>query len=297
MNKKILITLSIISFIVGVILLIVFIYLFIDKQDSILISTQSELKKDVAGFINGIVGVFFTITASFLLFLTLNYQREEYKETQSTLATQQFETTFFNMLSMLNEIRGAISGSFLTRTGDKEVYTGNSFLSEFLSYLKNYYNVYLRRTEQGKTLDQLLSKANENKKFSQIELDSIQTELDILYLKLYSKYQSQLGHYFRYIYNIIKFTIDNRQESKDEKKYIDLLQAQLSNDELALIFYNGLSSNGLNSSKKSQFKEWLENYQFLENLNADSLLDRRHHVSYQKIRFKFLNRDEIKNKL
>lgn len=75
-----------------------------------------------------------------------------------------------------------------------------------------------------------------------------------------------------------------------------MLQAQLSNDELALIFYNALSSNGLNSSKKPQFKEWIEHYQFLENLNVDSLLDRRHHVLYQKSKFKFLNRDEIINK-
>lgn len=262
-------------------------------QDNVLMSTQSELNKDVAGFISGIVGVFFTITASFLLFLTLNYQREEFSKTQHTLATQQFETTFFNMLSMLNEIRGAISGSFLVIPGRRDEYISNSFLSEFLSYLKSEYRMNLNISDQGKTLDRLLSKASENKIFNPTELEMIQEEIDALYQKLYSIYQNQLGHYFRYIYNIIKFTIDNRQKEKDEKKYIDLLQAQLSNDELALIFYNALSRNGLNSSKKPQFKEWLEDYQFLENLNDESLIDRRHHVLYQKTKFKFLNRDEV----
>lgn len=293
MNKILLITLSIISSLVGVILLILFIFLFINMQDNILISTQSELNKDVAGFISGIVGVFFTITTSFLLFLTLNYQREEFNKTQLTLATQQFETTFFNMLSMLNEIRGAISGSFNWGIGYREEYVSNSFLSKFLDNLNSCYKMYLKNDDKGKRLDQLLSKASENKIFSPTELEMIQEEIDDLYQKHYSIYQNQLGHYFRYIYNIIKFTIDNRLKEKDERKYIDLLQAQLSNDELALIFYNALSRNGLNSSKKPQFKEWLEDYQFLENLNDESLIDRRHHVLYQKTKFKFLNRDEV----
>lgn len=182
MKKKLLIVLSTISFIIGLVLLLLFTYLFIVEQDNILITTQSELNKDVASFISGIVGLFFTITASFLLFLTLNYQREEFKETQLTLATQQFETTFFNMLSMLNEIRGVISAIFPLSTGEKEIYVGNSFLSEFLKYLKSHYNTYIKNEEQGITLNQLLSKANENKRFSQMELDTIQKELDVLYL-------------------------------------------------------------------------------------------------------------------
>lgn len=293
--KKLLIIFSILSTIIGLSLLIWFISLYIESSTEVLSATQEEVRKDVGGFINGIVGVFFTITGSFLLFLTLNFQREEFKETQIALANQQFETTFFNMILMLGEIRGAISGSF--RPNADNYYIGQVFLHEYLSYLKNHYKYYIKENQQGKILNGYLKKSEENKLYDKMELDNIEVEMNSFYMKLYKRYQSQLGHYFRYIYNIIKYTIDNRSKFEDEKKYIDLLQAQLSNDELALIFYNATSSNGLNTAKKPQFKDWLEKYQFLENLDSDSLLDRRHHILYSKTKFKFLNRDELANKI
>lgn len=72
-------------------------------------------------------------------------------------------------------------------------------------------------------------------------------------------FHHEIGHYFRNIYQILKFVDTSEVENK--LFYSNLLRAQLSSDELALLFYNCLSEFG---SKK--FKPLLERYEFLEHL-------------------------------
>lgn len=72
-------------------------------------------------------------------------------------------------------------------------------------------------------------------------------------------YHDELGHYFRNIYQILKF-VD--QSSIDNKQlYTNLLRAQLSSDELAILFYNCISDFGLR-----KFKPLIERYAFFEHL-------------------------------
>ncbi len=85
-----------------------------------------------------------------------------------------------------------------------------------------------------------------------------------VYDTLYNNYLGILDHYFRYIYNILKF-VDNSQ-IEDKKLYADLLQAQLSKDELGILFYNGIGQYGI-----KKMHPLLEKYNFLENLNISSL--------------------------
>lgn len=291
--KKILFVFSGLFTLIGLALLVWFVYIYM-QSDDIFTFTKESLKGNAGEFIGGIVGMFFTITGSLLLFLTLNYQRDEFKETQLILVAQQFETTFFNMLSMLGEIRQSISGSFKSHQGKKD-YHGQAFIHKFRLFLQDEYNDYIEK--EGKLLDNKIIDAEKDKSKDEINIRDITTELDIFYMKRYEIYQSQLGHYFRYIFNIIKHIEAQTNEKIDKRKYIDLLQAQLSNDELGIIFYNAISSNGINSKKIPQFKEWIEQYQFLENLDKNSLLDRKHHILYQCTKFKFLNRDELSYKI
>jgi hypothetical protein len=68
---------------------------------------------------------------------------------------------------------------------------------------------------------------------------------------------SDFGHYFRTLYHLIEF-ID--QSFIDEKAYyVGIVRAQLSTDELTLLFYNGLSEQGEN------FKPLIEKYALLKN--------------------------------
>lgn len=297
--KRFLIGLSIIFSIIGVFLLFYFFYLLVKNEydiHSLSNTLMEKLIESPGDFVGGIVGVFFTIVGSLLLFITLKYQRDEFRETQLTLAKQQFETTFFNMLSMLTEIRNSMSGDFIEENGEVRTFVSQSFIGHFLDFLQRKYQKYIVDYDLDGRIEAYLQKVDANEDINQIEQSCLNEEINKIYEGCYKQYQSQLGHYFRYIYNLIKFTIDNREGFKDDKKYIDLIQAQLSNDELALLFYNANSSKGMNSEGIYQFKLWLENYQFLENLDEQSLLCRAHHILYVKTKFKFLNRDEVHRK-
>ena len=61
------------------------------------------------------------------------------------------------------------------------------------------------------------------------------------YERLVAYRQSDLGHYFRTLYNIIKFIANSEVENK--QVYFNLIRAQLSSNELSLLFFNCLSSN------------------------------------------------------
>lgn len=86
------------------------------------------------------------------------------------------------------------------------------------------------------------------------------------YQDFYDEYLHRvLGHYFRAIYQVIKYT-DRYQHLKAEDKifYIHLLRAQISSDELYFMFYNGLSKYG-----KGNLKPLLEKYAFFEHLQNE----------------------------
>lgn len=72
-------------------------------------------------------------------------------------------------------------------------------------------------------------------------------------------YHDRIGHYFRNIYQVLKFIDTSELEQK--QFYANLLRAQLSSDELALLFYNCLSHIG-----NEKFKPLLEKYAVLEHL-------------------------------
>jgi hypothetical protein len=98
------------------------------------------------------------------------------------------------------------------------------------------------------------------------------------YLVFYKKHQSDLGHYFRNLYNIIKFV--NNGPVSDKEMYTNYLRAQLSSHELALLFYNCLSIYGC-----ERFKPLIEQYEFLENMEFGLLIDFNHTDLYSKKAF------------
>lgn len=72
-----------------------------------------------------------------------------------------------------------------------------------------------------------------------------------------------LGHYFRSMYQVLKFISESDLPEQQQKHYSRLLRAQLSADELALLFFNCLCP----SVDKGQFKKLVIKYKMLEHLN------------------------------
>ena len=85
------------------------------------------------------------------------------------------------------------------------------------------------------------------------------------YAKMYKTNEAELGHYFRTLYNLIRYIDEHGHEQR--AMYSRLVRAQLSRWEVELLFYNGLSKHG------EKFKPLIEKYSLLKHLSEDSSLN------------------------
>jgi len=190
----------------------------------------------------------------------LELTRAEFREQNETLKTQRFENTYFHMLTLHNELVESCNYDFYSsETNVSERINGR----EALAYI---YSDFLEQcTTAGK---RLFPSKNQNTP------ENINRE----YLEFYKKQQHNLGHYFRNMYNIVKFV---KNSSVDDKRlYTNILRAQLSTHELALLFYNCASDMG-----KEKFKPLIEEFALLKNLPENILLNSEHKFFYSKLAF------------
>ncbi len=89
------------------------------------------------------------------------------------------------------------------------------------------------------------------------------------YKRFYETRQQDVGHYFRSLYNLVKFV--DMSSTPDKRLYTNLVRAQLSTYELALLCYNCLSSFGA-----EKFKPFVEDYALLKGLSVDALIEADH---------------------
>ena len=74
-----------------------------------------------------------------------------------------------------------------------------------------------------------------------------------------------LGHYYRHLYHIVKFIVNNESLVYDEKmKYLSMLRAQLSNYEQIMLFYNWLSGYG--EGWENDENKFFTEYKMIHNL-------------------------------
>ncbi|WP_274027463.1 putative phage abortive infection protein [Vibrio parahaemolyticus] len=148
---------------------------------------------------------------------------------------QRFENTFFNMLSLQNEILNELE-----------------FKTENLSASKN---------------------PNEDSTRSRYVFGSILRWIDgsdgtdpFDNYDYFQVHENQVvGHYFRNLYQILKFVDDATLSDGDKVKYARILRGQLSSDEIALLFFNCLSSK----VDSGQFKEYVIKYKMLEHMSIN----------------------------
>lgn len=247
-----------------------------------------QLSSNIGDFMGGTVGVFLTMISTLFLFVTFALQRKQFAISQEDTYRTRFEGTFFNILTMLYNVRTEVNKQIQASLKDTEVDMG-SFYHGFKEY-------YLAQVRGNKSFNQSMNL------FRQNNMTSTQYETAVLDLgKCYDDYVQEqgcnAGFYFRYIHNLVSFVIDHWKDSpQDKHKYLNFIQAQLSDEELALIFYDSISNLGLDKQKRYTFKENLDNNSFLENISPGILLEREHHKVFPHTKFRFLNADELKKK-
>ena len=176
-------------------------------------------------------------------------QKEQLQAQDQTLQKQNFENSFFQLLSFHNEIVNSLKTR--TYTGQEEV-GGRMCFSVFLQNLSISYRHYTDTSGQ------------------------IKDDIDAL-KKFLFQYQPSIDYYFGHLYNTVKFVDQHKfiKEFEDKKSYTNLIRAQLSRNELRLLFYNCLSDRG------AKFKHLVEKYALLEDMDFRKLLDPEHQSLYE----------------
>lgn len=180
----------------------------------------------------------------------IQLQRDELRLTRDEIKNQNFESTFFQMLRLHNDIVNSINYSTRIREHTKTT-SGRSCFVDFSSTLRTLYT----QTRKAKP--------------DSTEISTIQA----VYGKFWPQHQHHLGHYFRYLYRIFKFI--NDRNPKDKILYSGIARAQLSDQELLLLYYNCLTSLGDN-----RFKPLAEEFALFDNLPPELLFSKDHKDLY-----------------
>lgn len=220
-------------------------------------------------------------------------QRQELVETRKvlnqqsiTLLKQQFESTFFNSLNLLNNIIDKfiiIIPSVRTEyDAEKNInrpknyninLIGKDVFINYLEKLKEAYSQYCADNEESnflQALDALDGDINKN------DFEKEKIIVKRVASKYYDEYQKELGHYFRTVNNIVKLIARDSTKISGFQFYNELFTDQFSSEELVLLFYYFIVIE-----EKQFTKDYIEKNYFFRNINSDLLLKVSHKSLYK----------------
>lgn len=191
----------------------------------------------------------------------LKGQREEFEEQNKTMKRQRFENTFFNMLSLQQEIVANLS------VESKEVkraevvinnYKGREVFEKIYEGINEYVLYELQSIGIKEIVDGNIENYNSN-----------------------GWLISRFDHYFRHLYRIFKY-IDESDliDEKERYDYASIVRSQLSDYELVMLFYNCLAQKD-NGTEENKFKPLIEKYAIFNNLREDLLAKKDHYKLYK----------------
>jgi len=168
----------------------------------------------------------------------LRGQKEQLRAQNDTISRQRFENTFFQLLGLHNDMVSTMD----IRTGQppNQIVKGRDCFAHIYRELASQFDPSWKPGPSQSYSDQI----------------------NRVYGSVYGKYEADLSHYFRNLYNIVKFI--HLSNMDDKKFYTNLLRAQLSTHELLLLFYNCLSDKGA-----EKFKPLVEAYHLLKTMPTD----------------------------
>ena len=197
----------------------------------------------------------------------LEEQKEQLQAQNQTLQKQNFENSFFQLLGLHNEIVNSMTISGPSLSGPKRnlgtnYYSGRECFDLMLQKLQDIYQPLKERFHAG-------TQKNEDE-----GRELMYKWLNGKYEEFFPELQPYVGHYFRHLYNIVEFVDKSTPEVAEKKFYTDLIRAQLSNTELGLLFYYGLSDRG------AEFRDLVEKYALFENIPSEVLIREEHKGLY-----------------
>jgi hypothetical protein len=208
-------------------------------------------------FFGGVLNPIFTLLTFTGVLITIVLQQTELRESKAemrrsadalqeqtkSLQRQNFEATFFQMLSVHTALVNAID----LIDNQNRTTRGRDCFNVFYTRLNKIYREQLGRSN-GKYSDESV--------------------LRLSYQLFWKKHQVELGHYFRYLYNTVRYV---KESAFVDGPYIRLIRAQLSDQETLLLFYNCIASE-----HGGNFKTLAEEFTLLDNMPKIRVLNEAH---------------------
>lgn len=195
----------------------------------------------------GTIGSIFGIISVILLIYTFDIQN-------SNINLQQFESTFFNLLNFQRQIVSSMKGKIKTQN--------NSSADDGVGL--QYIDILVSNLIENNSFWNIIDSGESNQK-----IGNIVERYYFLEGKIHT-----LDAYFKHLQQIIEFVDESKVLNK--KKYIKIIQSQMSNNEIYICFINSFSKYA-----NDNFRNLLNKYDFFSyTINNDIHLDRIYNVLY-----------------
>ena len=167
----------------------------------------------------------------------LKGQREEFEEQNKTMKRQCFENTFFNMLSLQQEIVANLSYEYYV---NPNVRPPN--IPEEIFYAQSPKGKLHGREVFEGIYNHAIIDFN-NVRYANGIRNIIRTHGNFVYSNISAT--TRFDHYFRHLYQIYKYVDNSDLISEDERYvYTCIIRSQLSDYKLVMLFYNCITTNG-----------------------------------------------------
>lgn len=221
-------------------------------------------KGQIGDVIGGTTTPFIAIGAAYLTFLAFWVQYEYNKKQRHDVAIERFEHILFEMISSQESITNALVLELLDTEG---ITSSKSFEDSVIFRQKgrdSFQCVYELYPIEVKVHD------GHKDVIKDVEYqglrDLFKNEKESMNIYSRNPIVGMYDHYFRHLYWIFKFIKEEERFSEDEKyKYACIVRSSLSQYELVLLYYNGLSKG------QKKFKPIIEDFSLLNNLRLELL--------------------------
>jgi len=304
------ITIAVIMIVLGLVISIIFLARLGIRYSALFSDTFDFPATGQTGdFIGGVAGSLWALGGVLLLLATLVFQKREADANRELLLTQLFENTYLQLLRSLRElvmnseaqmtIHFRSDGTVLSQFR-KDKFSGFALFREMKTELHGLMRLWIRANNgpldnpgELSLLNLYQLEVHSRTLFDHLTPETQEATVKVCYERFFDTQIDVLGHYFRYMFNIIKFVDWQKQLEiqqyqrkgdttdsigEDYQRYIDFIQAEMSSAELYLMFYNGLMF--------PKARDFVNKYKIIENLRVEDLPDERMAEFYPTIRFK-----------
>lgn len=225
---------------------------------------SEEKTARIGDAIGGITAPFVAILAAILTFLAFWVQYDFNEKQQKSIGKQRFEHNFYEMLNIHESVTQSLKMEIIDESADVESSSRTIARREGRDVFQLLYEVMPISASTGTVNGIIILNTQQYKGLREL---FVKREEDRLSIYERNSEVGKLDHYFRQLYNIFKMIAeDDGLTDKEKYEYARIVRSTLSQYELVILFYNCLSSQGIN-----KFKPLIQDFAVLNNLRRELL--------------------------